>query len=49
MLKCSVILGGFFRQEMQASGLLVLEGGTSNLCRNVDKHLPNNLEEGGNQ
>jgi len=38
---------GSFRQEIQASGPLVLEGGAVYLRRNVGKQLPNNPEEGG--
>jgi hypothetical protein len=45
MLKCRVFWGNFFRKEMQAAGLLDLEGGTGKLSRNVGKQLPNNPEE----
>jgi hypothetical protein len=45
MLKFRVFLGNFFRKEMQAAGLVDLEGGTDKLSRNVCKQLPNNPEE----
>jgi hypothetical protein len=45
MSKCRVILGDFFRKEMQATGLIDLEGRTDKLSRNVGKQLPNNPEE----